>query len=486
MAKDILGLKPAKLWECFYELTQIPRPTGHTKEVEKYIVDFGKSMGLDTKQDEVGNVLITKPASAGMENAPTVILQSHLDMVPQKNSDVQHDFLKDPIDAHIDGKVVRANKTTLGADNGIGAAAAMAVLADNSLKHGKIEALFTIDEEVGMVGAFGLKPGFLTGSILLNLDTEELGELCVGCAGGADVNAEWEYKDVEVAPGDVAYKVSLTGLRGGHSGTEIHLGRGNANRLMCRLLKDAVANYEVRLASIDGGSLRNAIPREAFAVVTVAPEDKEDFLALVKEYETTYRNEYKATENNISLVAVPADMPATLMPEEIQDSVINAVVGCQNGVISVLTDSIFAGTVETSTNLASVKSQPGKLEVKILTRSSSETRKDEICSSLESVFMLAGAKVSIENPYPGWQPNAGSKTLKVMADLYKDMFGEESKVVSVHAGLECGIILSSTPGLDIVSFGPTILNAHSPDEFVEIDTVEPFYNYLLKTLELLK
>lgn len=486
MAKDILKLEPAGLWKYFYELTLIPRPTGHTKDVAKYVADFGKSLGLDTKVDEVGNVLITKPASVGMEDAPTVILQSHLDMVPQKNSDVKHDFLKDPIDAYIDGEVVRANKTTLGADNGIGAAAAMAVLADGSLKHGKIEALFTIDEEVGMVGAIGLQPGFLTGSIMLNLDTEELGELCVGCAGGADVNAEWVYKEVEVPAGDVAYKVSLTGLRGGHSGTEIHLGRGNANRLICRFLKDVVANFEVRLASIDGGSLRNAIPREAFVVVTMPQENAEDFLDLVKEYEELYRNEYRATENNISLVAQPADLPATLMPEEIQDSVINAVIGCQNGVISMLTDSIFAGTVETSTNLASVKSSAGKLEVKILTRSSSETRKEEICSSLESVFMLAGARVTIENPYPGWQPDADSKALKVMSDLYKEMFGEDSKVVSVHAGLECGIILSSTPGLDIVSFGPTILNAHSPDEYVEIDTVKPFYAYLIRTLEMLK
>lgn len=486
MAKDILKLKPAKLWECFYELSQIPRPTGHTAAVQKYVVEFGKSLGLETKHDKVGNVLITKPASKGMENAPTVILQGHLDMVPQKNSDVKHDFLKDPIETVIDGNVVRANKTTLGADNGIGAAAAMAILADNSLKHGKIEALFTIDEEVGMVGAVGLEPGFLTGDILLNLDTEELGELCVGCAGGTDVNAEWQYKEVEVPTGDIAYKISLTGLRGGHSGTEIHLGRANANKLMFRMLKEAVSDYEVRLSWVDGGSLRNAIPREAFAVVTMPKDDEKYFLELIDEYNDIYQQEYQTIEPNLILEAEKTDLPKTLIPEEIQDSVINAVVGCQNGVISVLQDSIFAGTVETSTNLASVKSEPGKMEVKILTRSSSETRKDEICSSLESVFALAGAKVSIENPYPGWQPNPSSKALEIMSKLYKDMFKEEAKVVSVHAGLECGIILSTTPGLDIVSFGPTILNAHSPDEFVEINTVEPFYNYLVKTLENLK
>lgn len=486
MSKDILNLKPQKLWEYFYGLTQIPRPTGQVKEVEAYVINIGKSLGLETKQDKAGNVLITKPASAGMENAPTVILQSHLDMVPQKNASVSHDFAKDPIDAYIDGDKVKARSTTLGADNGIGAAAALAILADSSLKHGKIEALFTIDEEVGMVGAFGLQPGFLTGQILLNLDTEELGELCVGCAGGADVNVEWKFKDTEVEDGDVAYKISLTGLRGGHSGTEIHLGRANANKLMVHFLKEAVSNYEVRLASIDGGSLRNAIPREAFAIVTLPTEDVEDFLDLVKEYEEIYKEEYKTIEANLSFKAEKTDLPKSLIPEEIQDSLINAAVACQNGVISMLADEEFTGIVETSTNLASIKSQPGVIEIKILTRSSSETRKTEICSSLESAFTLAGAKVEIGGAYPGWQPDAKSKTLHVMADLYKKMFNEDAHIVVVHAGLECGIILSSTPGLDIVSFGPTILNAHSPDEYVEIDTVEPFYKYLVKTLELLK
>jgi len=486
MSKEILDLKPKQLWKHFYDLNQIPRPTGQMKEVTKFVIDFGKSLGLDVKQDKVGNVLITKPATKGMENVPVVILQSHLDMVPQKNNDVKHDFTKDPIEMMIDGDKVRAKSTTLGSDNGIGVAAMMAVLEDNSLKHGKIEALFTIDEEVGMVGAMGLQPGFLSGSILLNLDTEEIGELCVGCAGGADVNADWEYKDVEVPEGDIAYKITLKGLRGGHSGTEIHLGRANANKLMGFFLKDAVSNFDVRLSAIDGGSLRNAIPRESTAIVTLPQEDEKDFLDLLKEYEDIYKEEYKATEivEKMSFKAEKTALPETLIPEEIQDSLINAVVGCQNGVIGMLTE--FEGIVETSTNLASIKSAPGKIEAKMLTRSSSETRKDEICSSLESVFALAGAKVSIENPYPGWQPNAQSDTLNMMAALYKEMYNEQSHVVVVHAGLECGIILSSTPGLDIVSFGPTILNAHSPDEYVEIDTVGKFYDYLVKTLERIK
>lgn len=484
MSKEILNLKPQQLWKHFHDLTQIPRPTGQMEEVTKFVINFGKSLGLDVKQDKAGNVLITKPATAGMENVPVVILQAHLDMVPQKNSDVKHDFTKDPIETQIDGNKVKARSTTLGADNGIGAAAMMAVLEDKTLKHGKIEALFTIDEEVGMVGAIGLQPGFLSGDILLNLDTEEIGELCVGCAGGADVNADWHYKDVEVPEGDVAYQITLRGLRGGHSGTEIHLGRANANKLMFYFLKEAVSSYEVRLSEVDGGSLRNAIPRESHAIVTLPEEDVKDFLDLVAEYESVYKEEYKAVEPNLSFKAEKVSVPKTLIPEEIQDSVINAVVGCQNGVVGMLTE--FEGIVETSTNLASVKSEEGHIAAKMLTRSSSEDRKDEICSSLESVFALAGAKVSIENPYPGWQPNAHSETLNMMADLYEEMFNEKAHVVVVHAGLECGIILSSTPGLDIVSFGPTILNAHSPDEFVEIDTVAKFYDYLVKTLERVK
>ncbi|QIK59491.1 aminoacyl-histidine dipeptidase [Dysgonomonas sp. HDW5A] len=484
MAKEILNLKPESVWKHFYELTQIPRPTGHTKAVEKYVVDFAKSLNIDVKQDKVGNVLITKPASKGMENAPTVILQAHLDMVPQKNSNVKHDFLKDPIDAYIDGDKVKARSTTLGADNGIGAAAILAVMEDNSLKHGKIEGLFTIDEEEGMVGAFGLEAGFLTGSILLNLDTEEEGELCVGCAGGIDENVSWQFKEVEVPEGDVAVKISLTGLKGGHSGGEIHLGRGNANKLMFRLLKKAVAEVEARLSFVDGGSLRNAIPREAFAIVTVPAENVDDLLDLVDEYNDIYNEEYRDIENNLTLKAEKTNLPKTLIPEEIQDDLINAVEACPNGVISMLQE--FPGTVEASTNIASVKSSEGKVEIKFLTRSSSETKKQALDSSIQSLFSLADAKVEAVNAYPGWQPNIHSKTLQVMKDVYNAKFGKDPIVQVVHAGLECGIILDSTPGLDIVSFGPTIMNPHSPDELVEIDTVAKFYDYLITILEELK
>ena len=484
MSKEILKLKPENVWKHFYELTQIPRPTGHTKAVEKYVVDFAKGLNLDVKQDKVGNVLITKPASKGMENAPTVILQSHLDMVPQKNSDVQHDFLKDPIETVIDGNIIKAKSTTLGADNGIGAAAILAVMEDDSLVHGKIEGLFTIDEEEGMVGAFGLEPGFLTGSILLNLDTEEEGELCIGCAGGIDENVSWQYKDVEAPAGDVAVKVSLKGLKGGHSGGEIHLGRANANKLMFRFLKEAVRSLDARLASVEGGSLRNAIPREAFAVLTVLPENADALMDLVDDYNDLYCEEFAEIETNLTLKAEKVDLPKTVLPEEIQDDVINAVVACPNGVISMLQS--FPGIVESSTNIASVKSGEGKVEIKFLTRSSSESKKEALDSMIESVFSLADAKVEAVNGYPGWQPNAHSKVLEVMKSLFVSQFGREPQVQVVHAGLECGIILGSTPGLDIVSFGPTIMNPHSPDEFVEIDTVERFYHYLTAILSELK
>jgi len=484
MSKDILKLKPENVWKHFYELTQIPRPTGHTQATQKYVVDFAKSHNLAVKQDKVGNVLVTKPASKGMENAPVVILQAHLDMVPQKNSDVKHDFLKDPIDAYIDGNKVKARSTTLGADNGIGAAAILAIMEDNNLQHGKIEGLFTIDEEEGMVGAFGLEPGFLTGSVMLNLDTEEEGELCVGCAGGIDENISWQFKNAEVPEGDVAVRISLTGLKGGHSGGEIHLGRGNANKMMFRLLKEAVSGLEARLASINGGSLRNAIPREAFAVVTLPAENMDELFELIEEYLEIYQQEYKGIEENISLKAEKADLPSYLIPEEIQDNLINAVEASPNGVMSMLHD--FPGIVETSTNIASVKSESEKIEIKFLTRSSSETRKYALDSSVESLFSLAGAKVESSGDYPGWQPNANSQVLHVMKDVFKKQFGKEPIVQVVHAGLECGIILGSTPNLDIVSFGPTIMNPHSPDEFVEIDTVERFYNYLVAILENLK
>ena len=483
---EILSLKPHSVWKHFYSLTRIPRPTGRMKEVTQFIKDFGNSLNLETKQDKVGNVVIKKPASKGYESAETVILQSHLDMVPQKNSDIEHDFTSDPIEAYIDGEWVKARSTTLGADNGVGCAMIMSVLEDQTICHPAIEALFTVDEEVGMDGANGLKKGFLKGSVMLNLDTEEEGELCIGCAGGRDVNVSFRFQpDTSVEKGDVAYKVSLKGLKGGHSGVQIHIGRANANRLMNRFLKDVVSNYEARIASIHGGSLRNAIPRESFVVLTIPGQLAEDLEDLVAEYEVLFREDFAGIEEGISFKAEKTEIPATLIPEEVQDDLINAVEGCPNGVISYLAD--FPGVVESSLNLALVESAEDKIEVKLLVRSSSESRKDWVCSSVESLFSLAGAKVEFDGDYPGWQPNANSDLLNTMEKIYYEKYEKRPKVVVIHAGLECGIIQSKVEQkLDIVSFGPTIYGAHSPAEAIEIDTVGKSYDYLVSILEKLK
>lgn len=482
MSAEIKELSPKHVWGYFYELTQIPRPTGHVEAVSRHIVEFGKKLGLETLQDKVGNVLIRKPATPGMENRKTVTLQAHLDMVPQKNSSVNHNFLTDPIDAWIDGDWVKARETTLGADNGIGASLAMAVLADNTLKHGPVEALFTVDEEEGMVGAFGLKPGFLKGDILLNCDSEKEGELFVGCAGGADMNITFQFKeDTYIPEGDVAVRLHLSGLKGGHSGVDIHLGRGNANKLMFRFLKEAVCDYGARLSSIEGGNLRNAIPREAVAVVTIPGDNVEALWELVSDYQDMYQEEFAGIEENIRFSAEMTDLPTTLIPEEIQDDLINAIEGCQNGVITMLHD--FPGTVESSSNLAIVKSTDELIEIKLLVRSSSESRKDALCSSLESIFALAGAKVEITNGYNGWQPNINSPILDLMKQTFADLFGKEAEVKVMHAGLECGIIQGAYPQMDMISIGPDLEHPHSPDERVSISSVARTWELIKHVLE---
>lgn len=483
---ELHKLTPQSVWKHFHSLTRIPRPTGQMEEVTRFVMDFGKALNLETRQDRAGNVLICKPATKGYESAKTVILQSHLDMVPQKNADVAHDFAQDPIQAYVDGEWVKARSTTLGADNGIGCAMMMAFIEDETLEHPAIEALFTIDEEVGMDGANGLEKGFLQGSLMLNLDTEDDGELCIGCAGGRDVNVSFRYKPVtEIEKGDIAFKVSLRGLKGGHSGVQIHLGRANANKLMNRFLKEVVSNYEARIASIQGGSLRNAIPRESFVVLTIPEQLSDDLLDLVAEYEELFRNDFIGIEEGISFKAEQTDLPKSLIPEEVQDDLINAVEGCPNGVISYLAD--FPGVVESSLNLALVESSEDGIDVKLLVRSSSESRKDWVCSSVESLFLLAGARVEFDGDYPGWQPNAQSELLNTMERIYLEKFNQRPKVMVIHAGLECGIIQSNVEQkLDIVSFGPTITGAHSPDEAVKIDTVERSYDYLVSILSQLK
>ncbi|MCE5205639.1 MAG: aminoacyl-histidine dipeptidase [Porphyromonadaceae bacterium] len=480
---EILGLNPESVWKHFFSLTQIPRPTGQMNQVTLFVSDFGKSLNLETKQDKTGNVLIKKPATKGYEAARTVILQSHLDMVPQKNAEVTHNFATDPIETTVDGEWVKARATTLGADNGIGCAMMMAILEDNSIEHPAIEALFTIDEEVGMDGANGLEGSMLEGSLMLNLDTEEEGELCIGCAGGRDVNVSFRFKaDRNIDKGDIAFKISLKGLKGGHSGVQIHLGRANANKLMNRFLKEVVRNYEARIASIQGGSLRNAIPRESFVVLTIPEQLADDLIDLVGEYETLFREDFFGIEEGISFKAEKTDLPKTILPEEIQDDLINAVEGCPNGVISYLAD--FPGVVESSLNLAMIQTSEESIEVKLLVRSSSESRKDWVCSSVESLFLLAGAKVEFDGDYPGWQPNAGSELLRLMERIYLEKYDQRPRVIVIHAGLECGIIQSNVAQkLDIVSFGPTITGAHSPDEAVKIDSVRKSYEYLLTILE---
>ena len=480
-ANDIRQLEPKALWQNFYSLTQVPRPSHKKEQIGAFLVNFGKSLGLETVQDEIGNVLIRKPATPGMENRKAVVLQAHMDMVPQKNSSVPHDFQKDPIDAYIDGEWVTAHDTTLGADNGIGLAAAMTVIQSKDIKHPAIEMFITVDEETGMFGAFGLQPNVLKGDILINMDSEDEGELYVGCAGGIDGDITFRYKEVPVEEGDVALKVSLTGLKGGHSGVDINLQRGNANKLMFRFLKDAVADYEARLASIDGGSLRNAIPREAFAVITVPEEDVDDIVDFVKEYEELFIEEFKGVEEKISFTVEQVELPTGLIPEEVQDDLINGVTACPNGVLRFIPE--LPEVVETSNNLAIIKSDGNSVILRTLIRSSVESRKEELASMVESVFLLAGAKVELVGGYPGWKPNLDSPILKQMTKVYEDKYGKTPKVMIIHAGLECGILGTHYPKMDMISFGPTIKFPHSPDEKVNIATVAKFWDYLLATLE---
>ena len=480
-ANDIRQLEPAALWQNFYNLTRVPRPSHKKEEIGLFLENFGKSLGLETLRDEIGNVLVRKPATPGMENRKAVVLQAHMDMVPQKNSNVAHDFHTDPIDAHIDGEWVTASDTTLGADNGIGLAAAMSVLQSKDIAHPAIEMFVTVDEETGMFGAFGLQPNFLKGDILINMDSEDEGELYVGCAGGIDGDITFRYTEVEIEEGDVALKISLTGLKGGHSGVDIHLQRGNANKLMFRFLKDAVSDYEARLASIDGGSLRNAIPREAFAVITVPEEGVDDIIDFVKEYEELFIEEFKGVEDKISFTVEQVELPTGLIPEVVQDDLINSITACPNGVARFIPE--LPTVVETSNNLAIVKSDGNAITVRCLIRSSVESRKEELASMVESVFSLAGAKVSLVGGYPGWKPNLESPILKEMTKVYENKYGITPKIMIIHAGLECGILGTHYPQMDMISFGPTIRYPHSPDEKVNIATVQKFWDFLVATLE---
>ena len=477
------NLEPKGLWESFYSLTQIPRPSGKRKEIAEFLINYGKSLGLETLQDEIGNVLIRKPASPGMENRPGVILQGHMDMVPQKNSGKVFDFEKDPIQAYIEdnGEWVTADGTTLGADNGIGVATAMAILADKNAVHPPLEAFFTVDEETGMYGANDLKGGWLKGKYLLNLDSETEGELYVGCAGGIDGEATFKYQPVDTEEGDIALRVEIKGCKGGHSGCDIHLQRANAIKLLFRFLKDAVANFEARLACVEGGNMRNAIPREAAAVITIPEESYQDLQDLVDRYEDLFLREYDGVEPDLTFKATEVECPKTEMPEDVQDFLIHAITLCPHGVYRFIPE--MPDIVETSNNLAIIETKDNQVNVVCLTRSNVESRKEELASVIQSAFSLAGAEIKFSGAYPGWQPNFKSCLLKTMKETYVKEFGNEPSIVTIHAGLECGIIGSKYEGMEMISFGPTIEHPHSPDERVNIATVQKFYRFVLAALK---
>jgi len=478
---DIRNLEPKQLWNYFHDLTQIPRPSKKEQKIVEYMKEFGKKHNLETVVDAVGNVIMRKPATKGMENRKGVIFQTHLDMVPQKNSDKKHDFEKDPIETVIDGEWVRANGTTLGSDNGIGVAATMAVLASDNIVHGLIQALFTIDEETGMTGAFGLKTGVLKGDILMNLDSEDEGELYVGCAGGIDVSAVKNYAEEVTPKGMVTYKIVVKGLKGGHSGVDIHLGRANSNKLMFRFLMQAESDFGIRLSEAVGGDLRNAIPRESYSIVSLPEIKAKEFEEFIKGYEKMYRSEFSDTEPDLSFIAEKIPVPSKLMNQGEQYRIIRAVFVCPNGVIRM--SQAMKGLVETSNNLAIVKCKEGKFEAHNLTRSSVDSAKVATAWKIAAVFHLINAEVKLEGGYPGWKPNVNSPILKTMSKVYSDMFGRIPEIKAIHAGLECGLIGGVYPNLDMISFGPTIRYPHSPDEKVNIESVKKFWDFLVDTLK---
>lgn len=481
MSNAITNLDPKSVWENFYNICQIPHPSEHEEAIRAYFIEFGAKHNLETKVDKTGNILISKPATKGMENRQGVVLQGHMDMVPQKNSNKTHDFTKDPISTIIDGEWVRADGTTLGADNGLGLAASLAVLQSTTIEHGPLEVLITSNEETGMDGAFGLESGWLKGDILLNLDSEDEGELYVGCAGGEDATITFQFEKEAVPAGYKAFKISLTGLKGGHSGVDIHLQRGNANKLMNRFFNLVALDTDLRISSIDGGSLRNAIPRESFAIVAV-PEAK---IATLKESVINYygaiSEEFKTVEPEMQMKIEPADAPAFVIDKSTQKNMIAAIYACPNGVVRMSDD--MKGLVETSNNLAMVKFNDNKIEICSLMRSSVDSAKFDLQQMIKSVFELGGANVAFEGAYPGWKPNMDSKILQTMLDLYKKMYGVTPEIRAIHAGLECGLLSGAYPHWDMISFGPTIRFPHSPDEKINIASVVKFWDFLVETLK---
>jgi dipeptidase D len=476
---EIQNLDPKPLWENFYKLTQIPRPSKKEGRVVEFIEKFGKDLGLETVKDDVGNIIIKKPASEGYENKKPVVLQAHLDMVPQ--SDKDFDFENQPIEAYVDGEWVTADGTTLGADNGIGVAAALTVLQSDDLEHGPVEALFTVDEETGMTGASSLKPDLLDAEILINMDSEDEGELYIGCAGGLETIARFYFKK-ETLPADItAYKISVKGLKGGHSGLDIQLQRGNANKVLNRLLWYNLENLDVRLAGISSGSLRNAIPREGEAIVVVPNAQIGEFKEYINEVTDSVKNELARVDPDIKIEFSETEQPDFIIDKKTQDNLIRALYGCPHGVMRM--SDAMEGLVETSTNLAVVRSDNNSVFVQTLQRSSVDTAKEDLGNMVRSVFELGGAEVLHEGAYPGWKPNPDSPILKTMKEVYNNLYGKVPEVKAIHAGLETGIISQAYPHLDMISFGPTISYPHSPGEKVNIETVHKFWNFLLETLK---
>ncbi|WP_372800454.1 aminoacyl-histidine dipeptidase [Lutibacter sp.] len=479
MSKDIRALEPTALWNNFADLNAVPRGSKKEERVIEFMVDFGKKLNLETVVDPVGNVIIKKPASKGMETRKTVVMQSHLDMVHQKNTDTNFDFDTEGIKMIIDGDWVKAEGTTLGADNGLGVAAIMSVLASTNIQHPTIEALFTIDEETGMTGAKGLEEGYLNGEILLNLDTEEDDEIDIGCAGGIDITAENTYNEVHSPSNSVGYSISVTGLNGGHSGMDIHKGLGNANKIMNRLLYETL-DFS-RISEINGGSLRNAIPRESFAIVSVYESKKDAFLKKIKKVTKEIKTEFKTVDPNLEITLSKIKTPERVMTVISQTTLLNTLYAAHNGVYRMSND--MEGLVETSNNIARVIVKDEDIKIMCLTRSSVETSKFDLANALKATFELAGYTVTMSGSYPGWKPNVNSPILKVLTDTYEKLFDSKADVVACHAGLECGILGTNYPEMDMISFGPTIQGAHSPDERANIKSTQKFWKFLLTILE---
>lgn len=477
---DIKNLQPQAIWKNFYLLTQVPRPSGHLEKIQKFLLDWAKEKGIEAILDEAGNVLMRKPATPGMEDCKVVTLQGHMDMVPQKSPESAHNFETDPIEAYIDGDWVRAKNTTLGADDGMAVATIMAIMEANDIQHGPLEGFITADEESTMGGVNDMSTDLLKGDILLNLDNETEGEMMIGSAGGVNLTATLEYKEVEVDATDAAVKVSLGGLLGGHSGLEINEGRGNANKMMARFVQDAIANFDACLASWQGGNMRNAIPREAEVVLTLPKENVEALKEIVEEWRATFTGEYEAIEKGLTFEVEDVALPAMIVPAEVQDNLVNALCGCHNGVMRFIPE--VPSIVETSSNLAIVEIAGGKAMFKVLVRSSRDSMRECCAETLESIFAMAGMRVELDGAYPAWQPNPKSEIVELMRNVYRDLFNAENKVQVIHAGLECGVIGAKYPKMDMVSFGPTMRSPHTPNERCYIPSVDKYWQFVLATL----